>query len=244
MFASPDTPGMPAPSTKTAWGFLPEGWSVVRLDASCLVASLYIERLRESPRRFAPFRRVLDREGRPPARDCPKQFAPRTQLEFARLGIVTPPTKGVACLRKQRQRWARPRPGKAMRELRSRRAIGRLSCKSTPIRVLSEFVWRRASESERGTQVVGATLTLRSPGKPTRDDHKAQIRITPPRRWPKLPTSLGPIEPPCRASPPEIGPESRAGERGVHELKSRSLARYRHNAQLLLGFAGAGGGVV
>jgi phosphomethylpyrimidine synthase len=28
MFASPDTPGMPAPSTKTAWDFMPEGWRV------------------------------------------------------------------------------------------------------------------------------------------------------------------------------------------------------------------------
>ena len=26
MFASPDTPGMPQPSTKTAWDFLPDGW--------------------------------------------------------------------------------------------------------------------------------------------------------------------------------------------------------------------------
>ena len=31
MFSSPDTPGMPAASTKTAWDFLPEGWSVVDL---------------------------------------------------------------------------------------------------------------------------------------------------------------------------------------------------------------------
>ena len=31
MFASPDTPGMPAPSDKTAWDFLPAGWSVVDL---------------------------------------------------------------------------------------------------------------------------------------------------------------------------------------------------------------------
>jgi phosphomethylpyrimidine synthase len=31
MFSSPDTPGMPAPSTKTAWDFLPAGWSVVDL---------------------------------------------------------------------------------------------------------------------------------------------------------------------------------------------------------------------
>ena len=28
MFSSPDTPGMPAPSDKTAWDFLPEGWAV------------------------------------------------------------------------------------------------------------------------------------------------------------------------------------------------------------------------
>ena len=26
-YSSPDTPGMPAPSDKTAWDFLPEGWS-------------------------------------------------------------------------------------------------------------------------------------------------------------------------------------------------------------------------
>lgn len=31
MFASPDTPGMPAPSGKTAWDFLPAGWSLVDL---------------------------------------------------------------------------------------------------------------------------------------------------------------------------------------------------------------------
>ena len=26
-FSSPDTPGMPAPSDKTAWDFLPDGWA-------------------------------------------------------------------------------------------------------------------------------------------------------------------------------------------------------------------------
>ncbi len=31
MFASPDAPGMPGVSDKTAWDFLPEGWSCVRL---------------------------------------------------------------------------------------------------------------------------------------------------------------------------------------------------------------------
>src|SRR5262245_36813810 len=28
MFASPDTPGMPAPSDKTAWDFMPDDWLV------------------------------------------------------------------------------------------------------------------------------------------------------------------------------------------------------------------------
>src|SRR4051794_13618391 len=27
MFSSPETPGMPQPSEKTAWDFLPDGWS-------------------------------------------------------------------------------------------------------------------------------------------------------------------------------------------------------------------------
>src|SRR5690606_11687315 len=53
-FSSPDTPGMPLPSEKTAWDFLPEGW-----------------------------RREGDRAVAPPG------FRPVTQLEHARLGIVT-----------------------------------------------------------------------------------------------------------------------------------------------------------
>jgi phosphomethylpyrimidine synthase len=33
MFASPDTPGMPAPSEKTAWDFLPDGWTIEPADS-------------------------------------------------------------------------------------------------------------------------------------------------------------------------------------------------------------------
>jgi phosphomethylpyrimidine synthase len=60
-FSSPDTPGMPAPSDKTAWDFLPAGWQ------------------RDGERGLAPagFRAV-------------------TQLESARLGIVTSEMKRVA----------------------------------------------------------------------------------------------------------------------------------------------------
>src|SRR5882724_5010404 len=53
-FSSPDTPGMPAPSDKTAWDFLPPGWKV------------------EEQRAITP-------EG----------FSPVTQLEAARLGMIT-----------------------------------------------------------------------------------------------------------------------------------------------------------
>ena len=40
MFSSPDAPCMPAPSTKTAWDFLPDGWSVATLNASMPRASM------------------------------------------------------------------------------------------------------------------------------------------------------------------------------------------------------------
>ncbi len=61
-FSSPDTPGMPAPSDKTAWDFLPEGWT-------------------RGANGFAV---------------APEGFVPITQLEHARLGIVTPEMKRVA----------------------------------------------------------------------------------------------------------------------------------------------------
>jgi phosphomethylpyrimidine synthase len=60
-FSSPDTPGMPAPSDKTAWDFMPDGW--VKTDG-----------------RWVP----------------PEGFVPRTQLDHARLGTVTPEMRRVA----------------------------------------------------------------------------------------------------------------------------------------------------
>ena len=60
-FSSPDTPGMPAPSGKTAWDYLPEGWV-----------------------RDGAFARA------------PEGFVPVTQLEHARLGVVTPEMRVVA----------------------------------------------------------------------------------------------------------------------------------------------------
>jgi len=60
-FSSPDTPGMPAPSDKTAWDFMPADWT------------------REGDRWVAP-----------------EAFVPVTQLEHARLGIVTTQMRRVA----------------------------------------------------------------------------------------------------------------------------------------------------
>jgi phosphomethylpyrimidine synthase len=60
-FSSPDAPGMPAASDKTAWDFMPSNWR------------------REGDRWLAP-----------------TGFTPKTQLEFARLGQVTPQMRRVA----------------------------------------------------------------------------------------------------------------------------------------------------
>ena len=86
MFSSPDTPGMPAPSDKTAWDFLPEGWSCEILSSACDAGD-------ETPGHVHTFtdargltRRVVTTEG----------FEPITQLESARLGIITPEMKRVA----------------------------------------------------------------------------------------------------------------------------------------------------
>ena len=61
-YASPDTPGMPPPSDKTAWDFLPAGF---------------------------------ERTGSASVR-APQGYSPKTQLDYARLGIVTPQMEAVA----------------------------------------------------------------------------------------------------------------------------------------------------
>src|SRR4051812_19342405 len=61
-FSSPDTPGMPAPSDKTAWDFMPADWT-------CNAAGKW---------------------------HAPAGFVPITQLEHARLGIITPQMRRVA----------------------------------------------------------------------------------------------------------------------------------------------------
>ena len=69
-FASPDTPGMPAPSEKTAWDFMPVDWTLK-----------------------AGFENDYERAE---AWTTPLGFKPITQLESARLGIITAEMKRVA----------------------------------------------------------------------------------------------------------------------------------------------------
>ncbi len=129
-FASPDTPGMPAPSARTAWDFLPEGWSVAELGpaaggaaeetgpaaADWMGRSDWVGDV-ESDNPFEPACRRGDARsagcpscvgdsrrfvefntarGRRLRVVYPADFRPITQLEHARLGIVTPQMLAVA----------------------------------------------------------------------------------------------------------------------------------------------------
>ena len=69
-FASPDTPGMPAPSEKTAWDFMPLDWMLK-----------------------AGFENDYERAE---AWETPIGFMPVTQLESARCGLITPEMQRVA----------------------------------------------------------------------------------------------------------------------------------------------------
>jgi phosphomethylpyrimidine synthase len=70
MFSSPDTPGMPAPSDKTAWDFLPDGWTIREDAAGC------------GGHNQGAGRTIVAVPASP-------DFVPVTQLEHARLGTVT-----------------------------------------------------------------------------------------------------------------------------------------------------------
>jgi len=69
-FSSPDTPGMPAPSEKTAWDFLPSDWTC-------------------RPGFESNYEQAA-------AWQAPADFEAVTQLEFARLGTITPEMFRVA----------------------------------------------------------------------------------------------------------------------------------------------------
>jgi len=91
MFASPDTPGMPSPSDKTAWDFLPDAWTTERHAAPS-------DCLRDTLRAWRPGAdEVLFEQADGSIRrvTCPADFRPVTQLECARVGIITPEMRRV-----------------------------------------------------------------------------------------------------------------------------------------------------
>ena len=87
-FSSPDTPGMPPLPERTAWDFLPEGWSSEEIATAGSTCGQFASAQGEATFRQGDgtFRRVV----------FPAGFAPSTQLEAARLGIVTPQMRRVA----------------------------------------------------------------------------------------------------------------------------------------------------
>jgi phosphomethylpyrimidine synthase len=104
-FSSPDTPGQPAPSDRTAWDFLPEGWST--------------EEFAIPPGNNTPQPgEVLFEQGDGTWRRVrfPAGFQPSTQLEFARLGQITP----------QMQRVAQREPHLTPAQIRDEVAAGRM----------------------------------------------------------------------------------------------------------------------
>ncbi|OYW21584.1 MAG: thiamine biosynthesis protein ThiC, partial [Planctomycetales bacterium 12-60-4] len=88
-FASPDTPGMPGLSERTAWDFLPDGWETDELEGAEGVGPLGFSQ---------GCARVVFSQGDGSFREVtfPAGFAPSTQLESARVGIITREMERVA----------------------------------------------------------------------------------------------------------------------------------------------------
>jgi phosphomethylpyrimidine synthase len=78
-FSSPDTPGMPQPSDKSAWDFMPADWELLPAD-DCLTESAQPALAPANAYRYK----------------APEGFEPITQLEHARLGLVTPEMRRIA----------------------------------------------------------------------------------------------------------------------------------------------------
>jgi phosphomethylpyrimidine synthase len=124
-FSSPDTPGMPAPSDKTAWDFVPEDWRPLP-EGRRLARSAHPE--------LAPANAY--------AFEAPPGFEPITQLEFARLGQITPEMRRVA----ERE------PHLSAEEIRDEIAAGRLMIPANRIHLankLDPMAIGRASAARR-----------------------------------------------------------------------------------------------
>ncbi len=88
-YSSPDTPGMPPASPFTAWDFLPDGWLTFVVPAG--------EDVEVDPGEGdTKVVRVVEPDGATRVVVYPRSFQPITQLEWARLGVVTPEMTRVA----------------------------------------------------------------------------------------------------------------------------------------------------
>ena len=72
-FSSPDTPGMPQPSEKTAWDFLPEGWNTSTGQAAATSDA------------GAVSKSFAESDGTSRTVTYPKSFTPSTQLKMPAL---------------------------------------------------------------------------------------------------------------------------------------------------------------
>jgi phosphomethylpyrimidine synthase len=92
-FSSPDTPGMPEPSDKTAWDFLPEGWQVRTMPTDTP-----LDTYQPAPCFIGDHPSVTFRSAYGEVLEVgyPNHFTPITQLEFARLGVITQQMERVA----------------------------------------------------------------------------------------------------------------------------------------------------
>ena len=145
-FSSPDTPGMPAASAKTAWDFLPEGWSAVSLGkiaassvepgASATGQRCACEGATADPREVAPghacpnclgdlhqFVEFTTARGERTRVIYTRGFTPITQLEHARLGVITPQMRRVA---QREPHFEKLFPGRAADAVRDEVAAGRM----------------------------------------------------------------------------------------------------------------------
>ena len=79
-YSSPDTPGMPEPSVRTAWDFMPIDWQYVGPSDRATRTADWPYDPYTNPRHWK----------------APAGFKAVTQLEHARLGVITPQMKRVA----------------------------------------------------------------------------------------------------------------------------------------------------
>ena len=94
-FSSPDTPGMPQPSEKTAWDFLPENMDTkVRVQPKLATSTAPVRQSTKAA--GADISAYLQADGSERIVVFPSDFEPITQLEHARLGIITPEMERVA----------------------------------------------------------------------------------------------------------------------------------------------------